>query len=303
MFGETPYAEFTGDRPTLEFSPDDKSDLALLKRLKAAGIPVVAVFLSGRPLWIAPEINASDAFVAAFLPGTEGGGIADVLIGDAAGKPRTDFHGKLSFSWPKRVDQYVLNRRDPEYDPQFPFGYGLSYAQATTVPLLSEAKPATSAGDQNALFVRGRVAGGARLDATAGARIARVDRNAQEDSLRLSFPGTVAIEEAHPIDVSRESNGLLSLVIDYRITAAPTGSIMLGMEGGKLVALPIKGSLQGPVGEWRSLAVPLRCFADAGVDMAKITRPMVLTSDDAAGVDISIARIASAPPGPAGCGN
>nr|WP_277924796.1 glycoside hydrolase family 3 protein [Sphingomonas sp. BAUL-RG-20F-R05-02] len=303
VFGETPYAEFTGDRPTLEFSPDDKSDLALLKRLKAAGIPVVAVFLSGRPLWIAPEINASDAFVAAFLPGTEGGGIADVLIGDAAGKPRTDFHGKLSFSWPKRVDQYVLNRRDPGYDPQFPFGYGLSYAQATTVPLLSEAKPAISAGDQNALFVRGRVAGGARLDATAGARIARVDRNAQEDSLRLSFPGTVAIEEAHPIDVSRESNGLLSLVIDYRITAAPTGLITLGMEGGKLVALPIKGSLQGPVGEWRSLAVPLRCFADAGVDMAKITRPMVLTSDGAAGVDISIARIASAPPGPAGCGN
>jgi beta-glucosidase len=85
VFGETPYAEFTGDRPSLEYSPDDKSDLALLKKLKAAGVPTVAVFLSGRPMWVNPELNAADALVAAFLPGTEGGGVADVLV---AGLPR-----------------------------------------------------------------------------------------------------------------------------------------------------------------------------------------------------------------------
>ena len=64
VFGETPYAEFTGDRPSLEYSPEDKSDLALLTSLKAAGVPTVAVFLSGRPMWVNPELNAADAFVA-----------------------------------------------------------------------------------------------------------------------------------------------------------------------------------------------------------------------------------------------
>ena len=86
VFGESPYAEFEGDRENLEFSPGDKRDLQLLLRLRAAGVPTVAVFLSGRPLWVNPEINASDAFVAAWLPGSEGAGIADVLL-RAPGKP------------------------------------------------------------------------------------------------------------------------------------------------------------------------------------------------------------------------
>ena len=89
VFGETPYAEFQGDVDTLDFLPTEP--LETLKRLKAAGIPTVSVFLSGRPMWTNPEINQSDAFVAAWLPGTEGAGVADVLIGDQAGKPRNDF--------------------------------------------------------------------------------------------------------------------------------------------------------------------------------------------------------------------
>jgi len=306
VFGETPYAEFTGDRPTLEYSPEDKSDLALLKELKAAGIPVVAVFLSGRPLWVNPELNAADAFVAAFLPGTEGGGVADVLIAGRDGKPRHDFHGKLSFSWPKRLDQYVLNKRDPGYDPLFPIGYGLTYAQGGTVPMLSEARPAVAAGDQNALFVRGRVVAGARLDLGGAVQQSRIDRAAQEDSLRFTFAGSgparAAIEEAKPIDVTRESNGQLSLLLDYRVTAVPTGEVTLGMEGGKAASVPITGALKGTLGEWRQLAVPLRCFADGGVDMAAVSRPWVLATSGKLTLDISSIRIASAPPGPVSCG-
>src|SRR3954466_11457420 len=110
VFGEDPYAEFVGDRPhSLEFSPADKKDLELLRRLRAAGIPTVSVFLSGRPLWVNPELNQSDAFVAAWLPGSEGGGIADVLIGTRDGKPRKDFRGRLSYSWPKTAGQFTLN--------------------------------------------------------------------------------------------------------------------------------------------------------------------------------------------------
>ena len=85
VFGEGPYAEFEGDRETLEFSPATSSELQLLRRLRAAGMPIVSVFLSGRPLWVNPEINASDAFVAAWLPGSEGEGIADVLFRAADG--------------------------------------------------------------------------------------------------------------------------------------------------------------------------------------------------------------------------
>ncbi len=129
VFGETPYAEGFGDRPNVDYQPGNRTDLPLLKKLKAEGVPVVSVFLSGRPLWVDPEINASDAFVAAWWPGSEGGGVADVLIGDAHGKPRNDFHGKLSYSWPKSATQTPLNVGDPNYDPRFPYGYGLTYTK------------------------------------------------------------------------------------------------------------------------------------------------------------------------------
>nr|WP_246848208.1 glycoside hydrolase family 3 protein [Sphingomonas beigongshangi] len=303
VFGETPYAEFTGDRPTLEYSPDDKSDLALLKKLKAAGVPTVAVFLSGRPLWVNPELNAADAFVAAFLPGTEGGGIADVLIAGKGGRPVADFHGKLSFSWPKRVDQNVLNKRDPGYDPLFPIGYGLTYADRTTLAPLDETKPKVAAGDQNALFVRGRVAGGARINANGGAVVARTDRRGQEDSLRVTFkgPGSVAIEQAMPIDLTRESNGQLSLILDYRVTAAPAGEVTLGMaDTARTATVPLTGAMKP--GDWATAAVPLRCFADNGVAMGKVTQPFVLSSGDAFVLDISGVRVGSAPAGPVSCG-
>ena len=142
VFGEDPYAEFVGDRPhSLEFSPADKKDLELLRKLKAAGIPAVSVFLSGRPMWVNPEINASDAFVAAFLPGGEGGGIADVLFRKADGAVSYDFHGKLSYSWPKRTDQTPLNVGDQGYDPLFAFGYGLRYGENGELAPLSEERP------------------------------------------------------------------------------------------------------------------------------------------------------------------
>ncbi len=102
VFGEKPYAEFQGDRATLALDADLTGPYATMKKLKAQGIPVVAVMITGRPLYVNPALNAADAFVVAWLPGTEGGkGLADVLIGDAAGKPRFDFTGKLPAAWPK----------------------------------------------------------------------------------------------------------------------------------------------------------------------------------------------------------
>ena len=131
IFGETQYAEFEGDlKGNLAFT-GASAELSLMKKLKGEGIPVVAVFLTGRPLHVPDYMDASDAFVAAWLPGSEGGGVADVLIGKADGTPNFDFRGKLSFSWPKRADQSSLNMGDEGYDPLFPYGYGLNYGKPT----------------------------------------------------------------------------------------------------------------------------------------------------------------------------
>src|SRR5690606_13718534 len=138
VFGEEPYAEFQGDLPNLMVKGGKSGDMELIRKLKADGIPVVVVFLSGPPLWMNREINAADAFVAAWLPGSEGGGVADVLLQGADGKPQHDFKGKLSFSWPKRADQYANNAGQDGYDPVFPFGHGLAYADNGGLAALSE---------------------------------------------------------------------------------------------------------------------------------------------------------------------
>ncbi len=319
VFGETPYAEFMGDRPNLEYSPQDKSDLAILKRLHAARIPVVAVFLSGRPLWVNAELNASDAFVAAFLPGSEGGGVADVLFADASGKPAHDFRGKLSFSWPKRPDQFVLNRSDAGYDPLFPFGYGLTYADRQQIPLLDERRPAgLDMGVTGPLFNRGRVPDGWSLalaeerqsvvrvlgndavTATGALRMTGIDRDAQEDARRFTWngkqAGTVEIEAPRPIDLSREANGELSLIVDYRLDTPPTAPVTLNMAGaGMMGSVAITGILRGAkLGQWGSLAVPLRCFVAAKVDPKAVNVPFAIATGGALSLSVSGIRIAHA---------
>ena len=115
VVGEKPYAEMQGDRKDLKL---DKEDLDVIKRFKENNIPVVVVLLSGRPMIITDEIEKWDGLIAAWLPGTEGSGVADVLFGDY--KPT----GKLSFSWPKNMNQFPIN---PEDDHLYSFGFGLSY--------------------------------------------------------------------------------------------------------------------------------------------------------------------------------
>ena len=119
VLSEGPYAEFRGDVPSIDTLP--ASDFALLDQARAAGKKVVAVILSGRPALIATHLAAADAWVAAWLPGTEGDGVADVLVGDHAPT------GKLSHSWPRTQAQTNVNVGDPGYAPLFPLGHGLTY--------------------------------------------------------------------------------------------------------------------------------------------------------------------------------
>jgi len=113
VIGERPYAEGKGDRADLSL---DKEDAAAVANMKKAGIPVVVILISGRPMIVNDVLSQVDAFIAAWLPGTEGQGVADVLFGDY--KPV----GKLSFTWPRSMAQLPISK-----DPLFKYGYGLTY--------------------------------------------------------------------------------------------------------------------------------------------------------------------------------
>jgi beta-glucosidase len=113
VVSEEPYAEGVGDRGDLHLSD---ADVALLKRVRSLCKKLVVILISGRPMIITEQLPLADAFVAAWLPGTEGHGVAQVLFG------AYPFTGKLPYAWPGSMDQVPRDHGD---DPLFPFGYGL----------------------------------------------------------------------------------------------------------------------------------------------------------------------------------
>lgn len=316
VFGEDPYAEFQGDRPTLAYKPGNETDLALLKRLKADGIPVVAVFLSGRPLWVNREINAADAFVAAWLPGSEGAGIADVLLRGSDGRVQYDFKGKLSFSWPRTATQYANNVGQKDYDPLFAFGFGLTYADNGDLAALPEASGVTgNEGATGVFFARGDAGPGMALRIEDAAdqgltvtrvpdalpddrlKITGVDHLAQEDGRRLAWSGkgeAVAALQSHTaLDLQRESNGDLMLLTTLRVDVAPQGEVWLsvGCGVGCSARIAIGPSLAAlPQGQWKRVGVPLKCLAKAGAKLDAIDRPWSVVTGDA--MTISVSRVA-----------
>jgi beta-glucosidase len=131
VIGETPYSEGCGDIPNPVGGSScyqrpsslslDAADVAVVQSMKNAGLPTVVVLVVGRPMIIDSIIDIADAIVVAWLPGTEAGGITDVLFGDVAPT------GKLPHSWPRSEAQIPINQGDANYDPLFPFGFGLTY--------------------------------------------------------------------------------------------------------------------------------------------------------------------------------
>lgn len=308
VFGEEPYAEFQGDRPDVGY--DDAKTLALLRTLKTAGVPTVAVFLSGRAMWVNPFLNASDAFVAAWLPGSEGGGVADVLFG------KSDFSGKLGYSWPRSSDQTAVNIGDKHYDPLFPYGFGLKVADRGDLAALPEARATAAAAETGILFTAGKPGGGRRLllgrpgelAANPGPELidARpADRSAQEDSLRIRWTGAgqavAAIVQDAPVDLSRQANGDLALELELKVNAAPSAEVSLLMRCGTDCAggFPVRGILgdAAKTGKWTRVAVPLRCFEKAGVDMTRVETPLSIATAGSLDLTLSSARITS-PSGP-----
>ena len=308
VYGEDAYAEFQGDRTNVDFDDGD-FDTARLAGYRAAGMPVVSVFLSGRPLWTNPEINASDAFVAAWLPGSQGAGVADVLFRT---DPSFDFTGRLSFSWPKRADQAVLNVGQPGYDPLFPYGYGLSFADDGDLSMLSENPgidlASSTSGD--VLFSGGRVitpwslygiVDGAqtRMNGTTwdgGAlSFSGTDRAAQEDSLRIDWQRSgplVRFGTFDTVDFSRQSNGAMELSFHVRNFGAEPARLELGLgcEGSDQCVDPV--SLTVASQEWQEVRVSLSCFVDRGADLSALNTGLVIGSAGAASIGMSDIRLA-----------
>lgn len=313
VFGEDPYAEFQGDVDTLAYSPADDSDLQLLRRLQASGVAVVGVFISGRPMWVNREMNACDAFVAAWLPGSEGAGIADVIMRSADGNIQNDFRGKLSYSWPKLPNQTPLNVGDKDYDPLFPFGFGLTYQDKSMIGELSEdAAGALLASNVERYFESGKVIepwsmnlidGGETVivkktrEVSAGGNLAVVseDDAAQEDIRTLKFTGPAEFRISGPaVNLSRQSTGDMALYLRYRINEYAGKQASLGIEGvgGVVMPLPLDQIASGTPGEWKEVSVKLSCYGEAK-NLESVVSPVIIKSAGGLSISISDVKIVS----------
>jgi len=314
VFGEDPYAEFMGDRENLDFESED--GLNLLKSLQAEGIPTVSLFLSGRPMWVNPEINASDAFVATWLPGSQGGAVADVLVTRPDGKIYYPITGKLSFSWPKTAGQTPLNRGDENYDPLFPYGYGLTYDGESELAQLSEDPDLQmDAGSQNVFFTSGKGAGVWRLQGIAegtailvvdaltqvgeALTIRSLDRKAQEDAKQAVWSGTSPAQFAiigPATDFSRQSNGDMALTFEFRVDESPEKPVALFVdsETSGRSELDITSILkEAPLGSWVRADIKLSCFAKAGADMSNLASIFGISTEGALTMSFSDIRLES----------
>lgn len=319
VFGESPYAEGVGDRAHLAYQQDTKSDLLLLRRLKGQGIPVVSVFLSGRPMWVNAEINASDAFVAAWLPGSEGHAISDVLLTDAKGAIQSDFTGKLSFSWPNDPLQTV-NKGDTHDQALFPYGYGLNYGQshflANNLNDTFDLEPQQAHGTP--LFM-GKVMAPWKMLLISDGQAAQIQSNSQglpgigyrtiddlvqEDAFSLIFDGSQqagikfvsAQGDKEDLSEALTHPSALTLIIkkDSEITAPLYLSMDCHLDNNNQA--PCRASIdiaqqlaQSQLGEWVNVSIDLQYFLNQGVKLTDITSPFELVSH--APVSLSIRDI------------
>ena len=296
VYGEDPYAEFQGDRANVDFEPNDFNP-KFLERYQADGVPVVSVFISGRPLWTNPEINSSDAFVAAWLPGSEPAGIADLLFQTQSD---FDFTGRLSFSWPKLATQVKLNPHHADYDPLFPFGYGLSLKDNKTIGSLSvESGVSEGLGDKGVFFEKGLTtrpwiltANGSPIElphSEAGMSVAAFDYSAQEDAVRVKFSNAdnVFSISSYPLDYSREANGAMELSFQVKSINGPTDvSVAAGCV--ELVDCTNFHDI-GISTEWSEKRISLRCALVNGVDMQNMKNAFTVTASE--GAEIAVANV------------
>ncbi|MDC0707181.1 exo 1,3/1,4-beta-D-glucan glucohydrolase [Stigmatella sp. ncwal1] len=333
VIGETPYAEGVGDignTKTMELAKLRPEDLRLIESLKAKGVKkIVTVLFSGRPLHANKEINRSDAFVAAWLPGTEGDGMADVLFRKEDGSVNFDFTGKLSYSWPKSACQTTLNRNDTGYDPLYAYGHGLTYASSPDQNAYPEESPTVGCGVETpdgpeatlplVVYDRGNQDGwvmriGApsnwAVDVTQGTGNPTVTPNGEvtatpvddRNGIQWAAVRTTWVSEGQVFMQSANGNNTRdlrsyltaggSLVFDARLTQAPVSTVKVRVD----CVHPCVGEVDVTqtlkalsLNAWNEMAIPLQCFADAGTDFSLINTPIVINSLGA--MELAVANV------------
>ena len=304
VFGEEPYAEFQGDRAQLTLDPQLTAPYETMAKLKADGIPVVAVMITGRPLYVNPALNAADAFVVAWLPGSEGAGVADLLVAGADGTAAYDFTGKLPAAWPRTPDMAD--------GALYEYGYGLSYASGaqTAWSALPEVDMSEAAGDSRVWFRAGSpaarwsllVKGATQADQTRvttvpaealGGRVRVTAENyiVQEGARRFAVSGgeaEVSLSNLEAQDIERETNGDVLLLTTLKVWDAPNtaqlGAIGPDSRGFTAIDMPVSD-------EFVTYGLPLKCLRDKGADLAKVTEPFVIRTTGQADYAIGEVRL------------
>ena len=247
-----------------------------------------------------PHLNASDAFVVGWLPGTEGGGIADVLVADSQGQPRHDFSGRLSFTWPENGLGTPIDSSSEE-GVLFPYGYGLTYQDDSQLRVLSEESGVSSlekafTGD---IVVRGSAAepfslylgdssnANTRLDSLSGSslgglvKVKGVDNKAQEDSREITWSGegSVSVRSPRPIDLTQAGGNVLR--VEWRLDERPSEPILIQLGCGNECESEIDVSdivTNLPLGDWTESEIPLACFTRDGFNPEEVDVPFEITS-------------------------
>ncbi|MEO8811123.1 MAG: glycoside hydrolase family 3 N-terminal domain-containing protein [Rhodanobacter sp.] len=304
VIGESPYAETIGDivpAATLRHSDRYPEDLAVLKSVAAAGKPVVVVFLSGRPLFVNDLLNLSDAFIAAWLPGTEGAGIADLLIAGGAGRPAFNFSGTLAMPWPAVPCPYADGKAASWL---FPRDYGLHYPSRHEIPTLPTHADVTACAPVSTLpifhtlakppytlYLGAGVSGhevhavGSDLNAAIewpaahpllGLRTVQVNTQQDGKSITWHGPGRFFAQSPHATNLMPLFAAHGALQFDMVIGTRASGPVKLYLGCGgdctrtvdvtRLFATYRSGTRQ-------AVSIPLQCFSKAQQDFARVDVP------------------------------
>lgn len=322
VFGEDPYAEGVGDIKNLAYQQGQKTDLALLNKLKSSGIPVVSVFISGRPLYVNAELNASDAFVAAWLPGSEGNGVSDVLLSKANGDVAHDFKGRLSYSWPALPSQTEINLHDDNYAPLLPYGFGLSYdaeknkEHSQLSDSLAVITLETDSTSNLILFKKSIAETFSALASVSGKpnvmtsnvieidgmKVRTIDKDIQDDARQIIFSGhptsKFSIASNAAIDLTEQRKNGQSLFINIRVESLIKGPVTLSMQCENECDNSIDISLElkslAP-NEWQEINVSLACFEKAGAKLNDLLAPFQIMSSEPLTISFSEISIRSTP--------
>lgn len=320
VMAEPPYAEGQGDIENLAWQQGRSRDLQKISELREQGIPVVTLFLTGRPLWVNAELNASDAFVIGWLPGSEGAAVAEVMMAGSDDATQYDFEGKLPMPWPN----HDLNPKDHDLSVAqhaFPVGYGMSAGAKLEWVALAEDPIGQPKALETWVFDKGvkdpwRLYVGDDFDWSVevgprGGKSARgelsltvVDRKVQEDARRIEFSGSgehlsqVYFQFEDPVNMRALEMADGALSFDMRLLQRPTEPVKLRMDCGYPCSgeMDITHVLQAADPDaWQRMSFPMKCFAQLGVDSSKVNTPFLLATTGALSLEISEVVLAERP--------